>query len=187
MTQQRKSNNNRRRPNNNNGRPNANNNNRASGNNNNRPNNKNSRRPNMRRRRGNGKKNINLDPLFKKYTSLLEEMIQARKKYFEQFYRADELKKEKIETNYLNKIAELTTFKEGLSPEDLEKLIAMFPDQNLDITYSENHGLDASLSEVSVKQIEDPHYLESQKQANFENDTEESVGSFEDYKAYKGL
>lgn len=150
--------------------------------------NKNKRRNNNSRRRNNNKKfKINLDPLFKKYSVLLEEMIAARKKYFEMFHRCDEIKKTKLETTYVNKIKEFNEFKDKLNEDEKEKLASMFPSWSIDTTYSTNHEISPDAPSVEITNIDDPHFLESQKNLSFSDDTEESSGSLEDYKTYKGI
>jgi hypothetical protein len=63
----------------------------------------------------------------------------------------------------------------------------MYPSKPIDSTYTQNHNLnEGDTSTLSDDKIEDPHLLESQKQSDFKEDEEESVGTMEDYLAYKG-
>ena len=164
---------------------NKNNNNRRSQNKSRYRNNKN--KNNRRNRRGNRNGNrINLDPVFKKFTNLMDEMIAARKKYFESFYKADDKRKIKLESIYVEKVKVFNQFQDTLKDHEKEKLLNFFPQLRTDTTYSENHGLLDHKMAITAE-IVDPHLLETQKQSNFKEDTEESEGTLEDYKAYKGI
>lgn len=150
----------------------------------------NNRGRNSRGRRRNNKRrpnNIKLDPLFRDYEKLQEELIDARRKYYDQFHTTNERYKNKIENNYFVAIKKLREFETDLSLEDREKFETMYPKKPTDHTYSENHQLDPKDSQqVEADKIEDPHLLESQKMADYKSDEEESVGTIEDYLAYKG-
>lgn len=143
----------------------------------------------QRRRRNNRRKSpkIKLDPIFREYEKLREAMVQARIKYFDLFHTTNERLKNKIENNYFVAIKKLREFEQDLSLEDRHKFEAMYPSKPDDLTYTLNHNLkDIKVNSLEDNQIEDPHLLETQKQAKFKEDEEESVGTMEDYLAYKG-
>lgn len=79
-------------------------------------------------------------------------------------------------------------FLDTLPPEEQRALEARRYARRDDTTYSQNQNVspapDVDLSNVEVI---DPHFLEEQRKADFSRDTEESVGSYEDYKNYKGI
>jgi len=120
------------------------------------------------------------------YFSFYEQYLAARRKYFEAFGRGKSTKK--LEGNYYRGLDKLRTFEESLTPEQIEIFRKYFPDLRLETTYSENRGIeDLGKLEVLEGGIEDPHLLPSQIESNYSDDTEESVGTIDDYKSYKGL
>lgn len=136
-----------------------------------------------------------LDSLMKRYGKLLDLHLAARKKHHDLFYKADPQQKVKLEKNYYYTLDNLRKFEETLKPEDRELFHKNFKELSLDQTYSLNHNLSLKDEKPSPKeqdteestQFEDPHLLVSQTQESFTQDTEESVGSIEDYKRLKGL
>jgi len=142
-----------------------------------------------RRRRRRPSENLSpLEKLFRKYDNLLEQHLVARKKYYEFFHRADPRQKVKLENNFTKTIKEVRDFEESLSGEDKEKFLAKYDSYTLDTTYTSNRDMPIEGDKVSFQgDFEDPHYLPSQKESDFSDDTEESSGSLEDYLAYKGL
>ncbi|RZF20517.1 hypothetical protein DAY19_11055 [Halobacteriovorax vibrionivorans] len=147
------------------------------------------RRPQGRNRRSGTSHLKGEDFVIVKYLNLLEQHIMARKKYFENFDRVGEKQKEKLEKNFIDTQKTFLDFKGRLKPEELEIFEKKFESLKMDTTYANNHELPLGevAPEVSVEEIEDPHYLQTQIQADYSEDTEESMGSLEDYKAYKGL
>jgi hypothetical protein len=156
-----------------------------------RRNNKNSKRPSNRRPRNNNRRGPQLsleEKAMRNYYNLFERYLQARKKYFGLFHRADPRQLEKLEKSFNRHLNELREFEEGLSPEFKELFKKKFDGHKLDHTYTENHELPVEGLEISMEETdEDPHYLVSQKESVFSEDTEESQGSFEDYQLYKGV
>jgi hypothetical protein len=123
-----------------------------------------------------------------KYNNLLEQHLLARKKYFALFHRADPNQKAKLERIYYNTVSKLREFEDSLTGEKKELFEKHFHSLKKDHAYSTNHELPVIAEHVSHQgDFEDPHYLELQKEADFSEDTDESTGSIEDYKAYKGL
>ncbi len=122
-----------------------------------------------------------------KYQNILEQYLSVRKKYFELFYRADPKQKNKLERNYENELKKLNDFEAKLNPKQKEELHLHVKGKNLDTIYSENHHDQLATYEVSVEEdlIFDPHYLESQQNNEWKEDSEESTGSIEDYQNYK--
>lgn len=110
------------------------------------------------------------------------------KKYFELFHRADPRQKIKLEYNFTKTIKEVRELEESLHGEEREKFMAKYNGLTLDVTYTENRKIGIDGEKVPFEgDFEDPHYLPSQIESNFSEDTEESNGTFEDYMAYKGL
>lgn len=82
----------------------------------------------------------------------------------------------------------LRDFEEGLNEHDRKLYQAHYDAYPEDLTYAQNHELTPEGEAIPFSgDFEDPHELESQKQSSFADDTQESVGTLEDYKAYKGL
>jgi hypothetical protein len=146
---------------------------------------------NNRKRRFNSKRGPKLSPeelVTLKYNNLLEQHLLARKKYFALYHRADPNQKAKLERIYNNTINKLREFEAGLTGEKKELFEKHFHSLKKDHIYSTNHELPPVAEHVSHQgEFEDPHYLELQKESDFKNDTEESSGTIDDYKAYKGL
>jgi hypothetical protein len=128
-----------------------------------------------------------------KYDNLLEQHLITRKKYFEYFNRVDERQLRRLEKNFYTSIEHLRRFETQLEPWQRETLEKRKTERyRLDLTYSNNRNLDTTVAapiEVSPEEIEDPHFKGSQQEAfeEYKDDTEESVGSFEDYLKLKGL
>ena len=173
-------------------------------------------RPNNRRKNNQGKRNNNpqsnsntnnnnnrkknqggknrrpksLSPLriLQKYDNLLEQHIIARKKYFEIYGRSAGKQLEKVEANFEKTLRDLRNFETGLKDwqrEVLVKKIDMYPQDN---HYSEMNEIEPIAEKVNFSgEFEDPHLLATQKSENWQEDTEESSGSMEDYYAYKGI
>lgn len=129
-----------------------------------------------------------LSPLrvLQKYDNLLDQHLVARKKYFELYGRSNDKQLDKAEQNFYQTLRDLRSFEEKLTDwqkEALEGKTEMYPkDTLISKTYNEE------VIEVSFEgDFEDPHLLPMQRQADFSSDTEESVGTYEDYKNYKGI
>lgn len=148
-------------------------------------NNKRRRRP---QNRNNRKAPSGPQRVITKYLNILEQHLHARRKYFSLYYRADERQLAKLERNYETSMNKVRDFENGLNEKEKEIFKKHFDGLSPDEIYSNNHEL-PKMGEIEVKyeDIEDPHYLTSQSESNYSEDTEESVGSLEDYKAYKGL
>ncbi len=130
------------------------------------------------------------DQITLKYNNLLEQHLLARRKYFSLYHRADPKQKAKLERIYYNTIGKLREFERSLTGDKQEIFQKHFNSLKEDHKYSFNHEISPEAEHVSHQgEFEDPHFLEIQKEARteFSNDEEESMGSIEDYKQYKGL
>ncbi|CBW26324.1 hypothetical protein BMS_1464 [Halobacteriovorax marinus SJ] len=154
----------------------------------NKPSNNNNRKKRYNNRRG---PKLSLeDQITLKYNNLLEQHLVARKKYFALYHRADPKQKAKLERIYYNTIAKLREFERGLSGDKLDIFQKHFNSLKEDHIYSVNHEIEPIAEHVSHQgDFDDPHFLQLQKEAKtqYSEDTEESVGSIDDYKQYKGL
>jgi hypothetical protein len=147
-----------------------------------------SSRSGRRRRRGNGPRLSAIDRLIVKVENLRLAHLEARRKYFELFDRADPRQKDKLERQFTQSMKTLRDFESSLTEQDRALFERHYDAYPPDLTYATNHELPSAGGGVSFEgEFEDPHELESQKQANYAQDTEESIGSLDDYKAYKGL
>lgn len=127
--------------------------------------------------------------IIQKYDNLMEQYITARKKFFEQFGRSNTKQLHKIESNYQASLESLRNFelelKEDWQKEVLQNKIDSLP---ADRQYTSDHNIEPIGEQVSfVGEFEDPHLLAVQKQHTWSEDTEESMGSIEDYYSYKGI
>ncbi len=139
-------------------------------------------------REGGQEGRLDFQKVLHKYENFLEQHLNARRKYFEQFYRTHEDGRARLEHNFFKSIEQLRDFEEKL-PDDVKILLKNHIDRyREDNIYTQNHELPlAPPKEEIVTKIEDPHRLESQKQAKYAHDAEESNGSLDDYYAYKGV
>ena len=115
----------------------------------------------------------------KKYIHSLEQYCSARRKYFEFFHRAQGKKLDKLKKNFYRTLEELQNIEQGQKTKT----------NGEDLTYSQNHQLDPHPTQKNFEneaEIEPFYILESQKASNYSNDTEESVGTMDDYLSYKG-
>ncbi len=144
------------------------------------------------RPRNRGGRILTANQVLVKYDNLLEQHLITRKKYFEYFNRVDDRQLYRLEKNFFDSIEHLRRFEEGLEPWQREVLEKRKTERyRLDLTYSNNRGWnpeEIAKVEVEAPDIEDPHFKESQKMAfnEYKKDTEESVGSYEDYLKLKG-
>lgn len=127
-----------------------------------------------------------------KYDNLLEQHLITRRKYYEYFNRVDDRQLRRLEKNFYDSIEHLRRFEANLEPWQREALEKRKTERYaIDATYSNNRGWDPLAPqpvEVAPEEIEDPHFKESQKEAfaEYKEDVEESMGSYEDYLKYKG-
>ena len=129
----------------------------------------------------------NSDSVIKRYGKILELHLAARKKHHDLFHKADPQQKTRLEKNYYQTLENLRKFEEGLKPEEKELFFKEYRSLNPDTTYSNNHELSKEGEAISGTDFEDPHFLPSQRESSFSEDTEESTGTIEDYNKIKGL
>lgn len=104
----------------------------------------------------------------------------------------DERQLRRLEYNFYDSIEHLRRFEANLEPWQREALEARKTERyRIDATYSLNRGWDPLAPqpiEVAPDEIEDPHFKDSQKEAfaEYKEDEEESMGTYEDYLKYKG-
>ncbi len=151
-----------------------------------RPSNSHQRRRSNRNRYAS--KLTSIHAVFSKYDNLLENYLNLRSKYFEYFHRDPSKQRTKVINNYFAALEQLRNFTKQLSKyqrEQLEKRNFFRPDH----TYSEEHNIDPELTNVELDEIpQDPHICEVQKnRPSYKDDTEESIGTIDDYKQYKGI
>lgn len=149
------------------------------------------RHPGSRQRRGPGRV-LTTNQVLVKYDNLLEQHLITRKKYYEYFNRVDERQLYKLEKNFFDSIEDLRRFEEGLEPWQREALEKRKTERyRPDLTYSLNRGWnpeEIAKENFQPDENEDPHFTDNQKEAfeAYREDTEESVGSYEDYLKLKG-
>ncbi len=123
-----------------------------------------------------------------KYDNLLEQYLIARRKFCDQFGRANQKQFEKIKKNYQLALKNLRDFEMNLEDwqkEVLSKRVNLYPEDN---QYTQDHNIPKEGDIVNFTgDFEDPHLLPTQKAEKWSEDTEESEGTFEDYLKYKGL
>ena len=131
---------------------------------------------------------MTISKIFRRYDYLTELHIIARRKFFKNHYHMDQRLVNKLERNFHETLRQLWDFKNSLNRHQFERLNEKYNGLPTDTTYSENHGIDQK-GEITPEdyQIMDPHITNFQKESSFTNDTEESKGTSEDYKAFKNI
>jgi hypothetical protein len=131
---------------------------------------------------------LSVERIYEKYLNLLDQHIVARRKYHDLFYRADPPQKNKLERNFYNTINDIREFENRLTPEMKISFEKRNNGYQYDRTYTTNHEIAIEGDEVpSDLPPAEPHYLQSQIAAEYKDDTEESVGTAEDYLKYKNF
>lgn len=126
--------------------------------------------------------------ILQKYDNLLEQHIVARRKYYEMHGRAQGRQLEKIENNFIRTMEQMKKFESGLKDWQLEVLKEKIDRYPEDRQFSKTHDLEPKGEDVPFAgDFEDPHLLPTQKECDYSDDTEESMGTMEDYQNYKGL
>lgn len=126
--------------------------------------------------------------ILQKYDNLLDQHIVARRKYYEMHGRLKGRQLEKIENNFKKTLDSLRRFEEGLKDWQLEVLKDKIDRYPADRQYSRSREIEPKGEDVPFSgEFEDPHLLPTQIEADYSNDTEETVGTIEDYQQYKSL
>ena len=143
-------------------------------------------RPRRNNYRGKPEKHFTLDKVYTRYNYLLELHNLARKKYFENIYQSNERIVYKLKNTYEQTLLDIQTFlKELTDPqkEYLNEKLNIYPE---DTTYSTNHDLNKKGEKpIDDYQVKDPHFLSSQRETDYSTDTQESVGTLEEYNQVK--
>lgn len=149
-------------------------------------NNKNKRRRNNNRNRSNNnKKPLKDDEIILKYDNLMEQHLNARKKYFENYHRKDKRRVEKLERNFHKTALDVRAFERRLKPHQFEILEKKIDGYSLDLDYSQSSG-ELAVTELPVAPFGDPHENQTQQaRTSYKDDTEESVGTMDDYEKYR--
>jgi hypothetical protein len=148
---------------------------------------RNNKRP--RRRQPNPNHKLSgIEAVFRKYENLRELHIQARKKYFEQYFRAPNNKVDKLYRMHISTQKQMIDFVDQLAEQYKKDFNDKYHGLPLDTEYTSNHEI-PSIPEAVSHQVafEDPHYLKAQIESDYSAETEESSGSMDDYNSYKGL
>ncbi len=153
-----------------------------------RPQNNRPRNPNSNNQNNNAPLGINIERIYEKYLNLLDQHLIARRKYHDLFYRADPAQKNKLERNFYNTLNDIRDFESKLAPEARELFEKKNNGLRPDNIYTTNHEI-ADVGENPPPETEwnDPHFLQSQKLAEYAADKEESMGTLDDYLRYKNL
>ncbi len=120
---------------------------------------------------------------------LLGEHLQARKKYFDFFHRADAKQLFKFKRHFEHSLEKLRQFEASLAPELRGYFGRKLDGLERDTVYSARHGQGREFPEQAPasSQPQGPHFLPTQKREDSPRDREESTGTLEDYLRYKNL
>ena len=149
-------------------------------------NNQNKSNNKRKRRYNNNKKPLTPERIHAKYDNLLEQHIVARRKFFEVNGRGNTKQTEKARAHFYRSIEQLRNFEAKLKDWQKEVLDKKTELYKPDLDFSMTHNLPEHDQEhaLAILADGDPHILDSQKE-DFSHDTEESVGTMEDYEQYK--
>jgi len=128
------------------------------------------------------------DEVYARYEKLRDTHLEARKKYFEFYYRAEERERLRLEGNFNRTLEDWRLFEDNLSEEQKILLDKRIDQLDYDLDYSLTHDLDP-YQEIEIPAEgteEDPHLLPGQKNHQYREDKEESTGTMDDYLKYKG-
>ena len=121
----------------------------------------------------------------REYEFFIKKHDEARKRYFEHYHFSDDQRRRHLEVNFFKAVEKLRKFENQIT----EKQWAMIHRKkwkiyHLDSTYSTNHNLMGP--EASVREFTDSMMTSDQlNRKSFQEDTEESMGTPEDYKEYQ--
>ncbi len=146
------------------------------------------RNPNNAPSAGQPQQGTSLDRIYEKYLNLLDQHLIARRKYHDLFFRADPAQKNKLERSFYNTLKDVRDFEDKLTPDLREQFEKRNNGLKTDNIYTTNHeiGLEGD-TPPAQSEWHDPHFLQSQKVADYSDDKEESVGTADDYLKYKNL
>jgi len=146
--------------------------------------------PNQRNDRGGGgqQRNFNsLDEMLSAYDRLVELHLEARKKYFELFFRVDYNRRDKLEDQFHFTANQLIKFQKDLKPWQLEELEwhrteIYYPDRIYSTAHPEGEG---NIPQVQFVDTNFHVNATQRTRPSYREDAQESVGTFEDYVSYK--
>ena len=129
----------------------------------------------------------NIDQLLMQFDRLVEQHIEARKKFFEFYYRVDYNRRDKLEDQFYFTGQNILRFQRELPHWQLKELQKHRTDiYSIDNIYSSSHPEGENLPMNPA--VNEAHYHLSPKQLKRESyraDQEISVGTYEDYLSYK--
>ncbi len=131
-----------------------------------------------------------IEAIFKRYDTLFEQYINSRKKFFESCQKLNDNHKKKTEQIYIEGLRQLRQFEKSLSHWQLAKLQERSSIGKSVTLYQETHNQEpADVKNEVVQERSGPHVTKEQLAAAevLKKDLEESAGTINDYKAYKGL
>lgn len=147
-----------------------------------------SRAPFRRNRRRRSGRPLSPSQVVQKYLNLLEQHLINRRRYWEDFDRDEGRHRKRLEKNFFGTIEQLRRFEEKLDERQKDALLRHVERYRPDLTYSSNHELSPVADPVPYEgEFDDPHFTEDQEEAfkAYANDREETVGTIDDYLAYK--
>jgi hypothetical protein len=155
--------------------------------NNNRNRNRNRNRNNRPTQEHTPNKNSSPEKLIKSYYVQIEKVQVSRRKYYDDFHHQDPNRVNKLRRNFEHAIEELRIWESKLSQEQ-QALITSEKNER-DLTYSTLKEISPiGINEVNDEEVRDPHFIRQQELAveQYKTDQEETVGTMDDYRSYKG-
>lgn len=133
-----------------------------------------------------------LDQLLQQYDRLLDQHIEARKKFYELYYRCDENRLYKLEDQFYLTAQRIIKFERDLRPWQLDLLkkhrTEIYP---LDVVYSSQHPDAEKFDKTKVVDVPNPNKFHISpvqlSRVSYKEDKETSEGSMEDYLQYKSM
>ena len=128
------------------------------------------------------------DKIVKSYYVFIEKLQIARRKYYDDFHHKDPNRVKKLRRNFERTVEEFSIWESKLSPEEANLIRS--EKNSKDFDYSTQKKLpQEGHNEISDSDISDPHLISKQEQAKqqYQEDEEETVGTMDDYRSYKGI
>ncbi len=128
----------------------------------------------------------NFNQYFSRYQQLMDIHLKARAEYYNFFYYSNDKERVRLERNFSSTMKNIREFEKQIHPEFKESFLKRIEGGHFDLTYSQNHRLtEQDISRPQESDASDPHLLHTQQSKEYINDTEESIGTMEEYKEFK--
>lgn len=126
------------------------------------------------------------------YFKLIEEHVLSRRKYYDEFSKANKERYSKLKSRFEETGRQLRSYYEKIKGMPTSKLFSSAKEYPEDLDYAKNHGINYPLNTEGQPpppqtEVEDPHFSKLLKsRPSFKEDNEETQGDLSDYINLKG-